>query len=290
MQSTQCDLTPYQLWYDKAAVLSSLKVFRCNAYAHIPDAHRKKLDQKAVKLRFVGYDITTKAYHLMDDKTGVVYKRRDVTFNEDDFGHNEASTVSMGDSSRKKMGTTDVKLEADQPVENEAKGKKLAPHPERPKRDIKQPVRYGYDEYAEVMLKAVECPEPRPLQEALSSNHTAQWKEAADAEYQSLLHSHTWDLVKLPPGRKSIGCKWVFKVKHSEDGSVEMFKGWLVGKGFAQRYGVDYDETFSPVVRFLTIWSVIALAAEKKTHLHQMDVVSAFLNGDLEEEICMEPA
>ena len=256
----------------------------CIAYAHIPDANRKKLDQKVVKLRFVGYDITTKAYRLMDDKTGLVYKRRDVTFNEDDFGHKEASTVSTGDSSRKKTGTT----EADQPVENEAKSEKSAPHPERPKREVKQPVRYGYDEYAEVMLKAVECPEPRTLQEALSSNQPAQWKEAADAEYQSLLDSHTWDLVKLPSGRKSIGCKWVFKVKHSEDGSVEKFKGRLVAKGFAQRYGVDYDETFSPIVRFTTIRSVIALAAEKKMHLHQMDVVSAFLNGDLEEEIYMD--
>ena len=77
------------------------------------------------------------------------------------------------------------------------------------------------------MLEAVECPDPRTLQEALSSNQAAQWKEVADAEYQSLLDSHTWDLVKLPSGRKSIECKWVFKVKHSEDGSVEKFKGRL---------------------------------------------------------------
>ena len=94
--------------------------------------------------------------------------------------------------------------------------------------------------------------------------------------------------MKLPPGRKSIGCKWVFKVKHAEDGSVEKFQGRLVAKGFEQKYGMDYDETFSPVVKFTSIRNVIALAAEKKVHLHQMDVVSAFLNGDLEEEIYME--
>ena len=84
------------------------------------------------------------------------------------------------------------------------------------------------------------------MDEALSTDQAVRWKEAADAEYQSLLDNYTWDLVKLPPGRKSIGCKWVFKVKPAKDGSIDKFKGRLVAKGFAQKYGVDYDETFSP--------------------------------------------
>lgn len=69
-------------------------------------------------------------------------------------------------------------------------------------------------------------------------------------EYRSLIENETWELVELLSGRKPIGCKWVFKVKYGSDGRVERFKGQLVAKGYAQKYGIDYDETFSPVVRF----------------------------------------
>ena len=129
---------------------------------------------------------------------------------------------------------------------------------------------------------------PGTIQEALATDEATQWKAAADDEYQSLLDNDTWDLVKLPRGRKVIGCKWVFKVKHDGDGEVERFKGRLVAKGYSQKYGIDYDETFSPVVRFSSIRTLLALAVQKGMLIHQMDVVTAFLNGRLEEEIFMQ--
>ena len=91
------------------------------------------------------------------------------------------------------------------------------------------------------------------MQEAATSDHAREWKATVDSEYNSLIENKTWKLVELPPGRKAIGCKWVFKVKHRMDGRVERFKARIVAKGYAQKYGIDYDEIFSPVVRFSSI-------------------------------------
>ena len=126
------------------------------------------------------------------------------------------------------------------------------------------------------------------MEEALTSDHAKEWKAAADSEYKSLIENETWELVELPSDRKPIGCKWVFKVKHGSDGKVERFKGRLVAKGYAQKYGIDYDETFSPVVQFSSIRALTALAVQNDMLIHQMDVVTAFLNGKLDEEIYME--
>ena len=94
--------------------------------------------------------------------------------------------------------------------------------------------------------------------------------------------------MKLPKDRKAVGCKWVFKLKVGPDGSVERHKARLVIQGFSQKYGVDYNETFSPVVRFESLRTVIALAVQNGLKLHQMDVTTAFLNGELEEEVYMK--
>ena len=91
----------------------------------------------------------------------------------------------------------------------------------------------------------------------------------------------------LPPGRKTIGSKWVFREKHNSEGRVKRFKARLVAKGFAQKWGIDYDETFSPVVRFSSIRTSLALAIQNNMVVHQMDVVTAFLNGQLDEDIYM---
>jgi hypothetical protein len=107
-------------------------------------------------------------------------------------------------------------------------------------------------------------------------------------EIDSLNEHDVYELVELPNERKAVGCKWVFKVKRNADGSVERYKARLVAQGFSQKYGEDYDETFSPVVRFESIRTVIALSVQRGLILHQMDVTAAFLNGDLEEDVYMK--
>ena len=97
--------------------------------------------------------------------------------------------------------------------------------------------------------------------------------------------AHTWDLVDLPPGKTAIGCKWVYKIKTHSDGSIERYKARLVAKGFNQEYGIDYEETFSPVARLTSVRSLLAVATARHLGLFQMDVKNAFLNGHLLDEV-----
>jgi hypothetical protein len=100
-------------------------------------------------------------------------------------------------------------------------------------------------------------------------------------EYHSLMENDTWDLVTLPKGRKLIRCKWVYKNNYALDGCVEIHKALLVSKGFSQVEGIDYNETFSPVSKMNSICLVLDLVASHKWEVHQMDVKSSFLHGDL---------
>lgn len=103
--------------------------------------------------------------------------------------------------------------------------------------------------------------DPAMLQEALLSKDAVMWKEAADAEYNSLIKNKTWELQPLPPGRKAITNRWLFCRKYNADGTVSRFKARLVVRGFSQVAGQDYYETFTPVIRFPTIHIVLALIA-----------------------------
>ena len=166
------------------------------------------------------------------------------------------------------------------------------------KRPRRPPIKYGFDEYADlagienqvhhVAYNASQVKEPKSMKEAMKCEQARQWKQATDSEYKSLIENDTWDLVELPNGRTSTGCRWVFKVKHQSNGRVERFKGRLVAKGYAEKYGIDYDETFSPVVRFSSIRTLLAFAVQNGMLIHQMDVETAFLNGNLDKEIYMD--
>ena len=129
--------------------------------------------------------------------------------------------------------------------------------------------------------------EPRSFKEAMDGPQAAEWKKAGDSEINSLLKAGTYTLVPRPSHRNVIGNKMVLKIKRGKDGSIVKHKARLVAKGFLQRYGVDYDETYAPVARYPSIRALLALAAHHDWELHQMDVKSAYLNGDLEEEIYM---
>jgi hypothetical protein len=160
----------------------------------------------------------------------------------------------------------------------------LAPPPsDRPKR-VTQPSTRLRDFI--VGSTAFSTHEPTSYREAQSN---PLWQQAMTDELKALDKTHTWDLVDLPPGKTTIGCKWVYKIKTHSDGSLERYKTRLVAKGFTQEYGIDYEETFAPVARLTSVRSLIAVAATRQWNLYQMDVKNAFLNGDLLEEVYMQP-
>ena len=126
-----------------------------------------------------------------------------------------------------------------------------------------------------VAYRLSEIDEHSTIQEAKSSDHAAEGKVGTDAEYNSLIENKAWKLVELPPGRKAIGCKWLFKLKHDVDSSVKRFKARLVAKSYAQKLRIDYDEIFS-TVRFSSIHFLLAFAVQHDFLIHQMDVETAF--------------
>ncbi|MCO5591563.1 hypothetical protein L7F22_045550 [Adiantum nelumboides] len=129
--------------------------------------------------------------------------------------------------------------------------------------------------------------EPDSFEQALEC---VQWKDAMQQEIDSIHKNHTWDLMDLPTGKKPIGTKWVFKVKRKQDGTVDRYKARLVAKGYAQQKDIDYDETFAPTSRAPTVRSLVAIAAHHGWKVHQLDIKTAFLNGNLQEVYVCQPS
>ena len=128
------------------------------------------------------------------------------------------------------------------------------------------------------------------VEEAMAGPHAKEWKKAMQSEFDALQRCNAWLLVERPTDKKVIGCRWVLRTKFSADGSVERRKARLVARGFSQQPGMDFQETFAPVARLSSIRILVALAAELGITLYQLDVVMAYINGDLDEELYMEQA
>ena len=128
--------------------------------------------------------------------------------------------------------------------------------------------------------------EPRNYTEA--SKHSC-WQQAMKDELHALATNNTWIVTSLPPGKIAIGCRWIYKIKHRSDGTIERYKARLVAKGYTQLEDLDFLDTFAPVAKLTTLRLLLAIAAANNWTLTQLDVNNAFLHGDLIEEVYMKP-
>lgn len=112
-----------------------------------------------------------------------------------------------------------------------------------------------------------------------------EWRKAMQTEMEAVERNGTWELTELPKGRKAIDLKWIYKIKRDAAGNVTKHKARIVAKGYVQKKGVDFDEVFAPVTRIETIRLLLALAAKGNWEVHHLDVKTAFLNGEIKEEV-----
>ena len=266
-------VTPYERWYGKRPNLRHMRVFGCVGYALKQENDRKKWDKKTEKLRLVGYQEGTKGYRMWCPDRRRILIRRDVVFDEDSFDFKSQNDVEVSDA------------EIEESTEEEKRTSSIE-EPRRTERVRRPPIRYGFEELCHYAMTTMDA--PATFKDAMTGPERERWKEAIACEMDSLQKHHVWDLVPLPEGQNVVGCRWIFKKKTDDSGNVDRFKARLVAQGYSQRYGLDYDGTFSPVVRAESVRALIAVAARKNFLLHQMDINTAFLNGNLHENVYMK--
>jgi transposase InsO family protein len=301
---------PDKVWTDKDVSYDYLRVFGCKAFVHIPKDERSKLDVKTRQCIFLGYGLDEFGYRLYDPVEKKLVRSRDVVFMEDQTIHDIEKTekvvpqYSDGLIDLDSTSLTDLPAQVEHDVQNDYQGPgdtDVPLHDEshdqfpvseippdvplrRSTRDRHPSTRYSVDEY--VLL--TDGGEPECYAEAMEDEHKSEWVDAMQDEMKSLHDNHTFDLVKLPKGKRALTNMWIYRVKQEEHTSQLRYKARLVVKGFRQRKGIDFDEIFSPVVKMSSIRVVLSLAASLDLEIEQMDVKTAFLHGDLEEEIYME--
>uniref|UniRef100_A0A2N9H6T1 Integrase catalytic domain-containing protein n=1 Tax=Fagus sylvatica TaxID=28930 RepID=A0A2N9H6T1_FAGSY len=275
-----------EVWTGQEVDYSFMRIFGCPAYVHISGEDRSKLDPKSKKCIFLGFKKGVKGYKLWDPVAQKVVISRDVVFDEKSMTKAFKEDKSQAAESSNNIGRSTVQVELDElesqsdeePHSNDQE--QDSTRSDRPKRNKRPPVRYGFEDLVSYAL-LTSSEDPSTFQEAIESSEKDKWMEAMVEGNESLSKNKTWEL-------KPIGCKWVFKKKEAvSEKEGERFKARLVAKGYSQRHGIDYDEVFSLVVRHTSIRAVLALVAHQNLELEQLDVKTAFLHGNLEEEIFM---
>jgi len=294
--------TPFELWFGKPPEYDHLRVFGCNAYVLVPNPFRKKWDAKAEKMTFVGYTETTKNYRLYDSCRKRVIIAKHVKFDETLVSSNRAQSQRSVET-RERVSLADLESEGEGTVSTRAESpillREVNEDPERQVNDISNITRisnaskrYDLRDRAHLpvpryLLMSI-ADEPNTYEEALNSTEREKWLQAMAEEMSSLQENKVFELTFLPASKCAIKNRWVFRIKQNPDGSVDRFKARLVAKGFTQQPGTDFNETFSPVVRYDSVRLILSIASVYKMKIKQFDVTTAFLYGELDEELYME--
>ena len=279
--SKAVEKTPYELWTGKRPGLSFLKIWGCEAY--VKRQASDKLASKSDKCLFVGYPKELKGNYFYIPFENKVFVAHNGVFLERELISKRASgsKTSLEEVQELQVATEPSMeiLQVSQPV---VESTSSAQGPRRSSRIHHEPKRYGFLVTNNKTIELVDQDEPTTYHEAIMSPDSEKWLQAMKSEMQSMYDNQVWNLVDPPKGAKVIGCKLVHKIKHDMT-----FKSRLVEKGFQQTHGIDYDETFSPVVMLKSIRILLAIATYYDYEIWQMDFKIAFLNGNLLEDVYM---
>ena len=302
--------TPFEKMFGKPPKIKHLRVFGTTAYLHIPNINQKKFSARSRKMLFVGYDNESSNFRLWDKDTRKIYVSSDVSFCENppvnkienakksaifniDFGEPDSidnnfntncSNEELCDSPANEInnGDTSVNFQNNEVMQNLPEICNPPEKRELRNRSLIQPIdRYG------VAVAFIADAGPQTFAEAISNWEAEKWMDAMKDEIQALKDNDTWTLMALPKGKKPISCKWIYTIKNDANKPVR-YKARLVARGFSQREGIDYFDTFAPVVRYESIRILFAIAAEQDLEMQKFDVKTAFLYGELDEEIYLE--
>jgi hypothetical protein len=301
----QPNSTPYECCFSEKPSLAYTRIFGCDAFIHIPKAKQKKLDAKCHPGMFLGYSDESKAYRVWDKITRRIVITRDVIFHENttsDFSTTSTSTyvpllLQQIDSAPPNMTApfaVSVQVSGDiNDADSQAPSQTATPHASTslptanlpaiappttcPQRLCKLANFYG--EWAKLATTMVT--EPKTYHEATTGPDQAQWQQAMQDEYNSPLQNQTWSITNLSQGRNIVDCKWTYKLKFHADGTFSRYKARLVAKGYSQRPGIDFFETYFPVVCVDSIRIILSIAAVDNLDIRQFDIATAFLNGTL---------
>jgi transposase InsO family protein len=318
------DQIPYELWNKRKPSLNHLKVWGCKAEAKLYNPMEKKLDSKTTSCYFVGYPERTKGYRFYSpghttrfvetgravfiETDGEVTEERDLDFeeviettdrrNKEDFTtlptdifQSITQEMQPEQSIPEALDTaTPLHLEPENPAQTqELQQAQEHVEPRRSQRSRRPAIPADYVIYLQESEHDMSQQEdPCTFKQAMDSAKNEEWLAAMKAELESMQKNGVWELVALPQGCRPIGCKWVYKTKRDSRGIIEKHKARLVAKGFTQQEGIDFTETFSPVSTKDSFRIIMAIVAHFDLSLHQMDVKTAFLNGELYEEIYMK--
>jgi hypothetical protein len=304
------DMTPKESFSGNKPSVEHLRIFGCPVYIHVPKDKRNKLEPSGRNDIFVGYSESSKAYKIYIPEQHKVEVSIYVTFDEkmafkksiedpmeEEYEEPKEENTCFPESQNEELEQSDHPVQPCRSIGsiNIPKTRKCPvwleatlQEAERLKapsgtfREINKPKRFS--SYVACMAKLIN-EEPTTFEEAIKKK---QWKEAMTKEYQSIMKNDVWEIVPRPKEKSVVTSRWVYKIKHAVDGSIEKYKARFVARGFSQKEGEDYDETFAPVSRYTSIRAIIFLAASVGWSLHQMDEKIYFLNGAIEEEVYIE--
>jgi transposase InsO family protein len=297
--------TPHEMLFGSVPSYHHFRVFGSASFVLLQPHERTKLEPRSRMCCFLGYGIEQKGYRCYDPVSRRLRISRHVVFWEHRLFHEVGKfnmpysppfttlleiPLSPTPTSNVLPESTSLKQQSSDDLDPASPTSPSSVPSEDPPLDLRRSTRvrslpsHLQDFHCFHALATLH--EPHSFREA-STNPL--WQAAMKEELDALHKNNTWDLVDLPPGKSVVRCKWVYKIKTCSDGTVDRYKARLVARGFTQEYGVDYEETFAPVARLSSVRALLAVAASRHWSLCQMDVKNAFLNGDLNEEVYMQP-